>query len=105
MEDLVIQILLVFIGMISVIVVSYAVPYLKSKTTNEQMKQIEYWTQVAIEVIEDYYKNNPGQGEIKKEFVMDFMKGLGLNITEEQLGLLIDALVKEMNEIKQKKLE
>lgn len=105
MEDLVIQILLVIIGMISIIVSARLVPYINSKTTAEQRKNIEYWTEVAIQAIEDYYKNNPGEGIAKKEFVTNFIRGLGLNITDDQLSVLIDAIVKEMNEIKQEYLE
>lgn len=101
MNELAMQVLLLVIGLMSVIVATSLVPFIKSKTTNEQMKEIEYWTNIAIQAIENYYKDNPGQGEIKKEFVTDFIKNLWPNIKEEQLDLLIDALVKEMNEIKE----
>lgn len=101
MNELAMQVLLLVIGLMSVIVATSLVPFIKSKTTNEQMKEIEYWTNIAIQAVENYYKDNPGQGKIKKEFVTDFIKNLWPNIKEEQLDLLIDALVKEMNEIKE----
>lgn len=101
MNELVMQVLLLVIGLMSAVVAINLVPFIKSKATNEQMKEIEYWTNIAIQAIENYYKDNPGQGKIKKEFVIDFIESLGLNIAEEQLDILIDALVKEMNEIKE----
>lgn len=89
------RVILAIIGVISTVVTGFLIPYLKSKTTKEQRDDIEYWTTVAIQAIEVYYRNN-GEGKngpLKKEFVIKFMRSLGTKLSDDQLSALIDAVV------------
>ena len=101
MSEAMLQILLAVIGLLGVIVTSVVVPYVKSKTTNEQRENVEYWTSIAVQFIEQYYEDFPGQGAVKKEFVVEFMNKHGFKITTEQLDLLIEVIVDEMNKAKE----
>ena len=78
------------------IITYYVIPYLKSKTTSEQRKDLVYWMQLAIKVAEDLYKKE-GQGELKKKYVIDWLNQQGIKFTDEQLSLLIDMIVKYFN--------
>ena len=63
------------------IITYYVIPYLKSKTTSEQRKDLVYWMQLAIKVAEDLYKKE-GQGELKKKYVIELSRRLdNLEIT------------------------
>ena len=78
------------------IITYYVIPYIKSKTTSEQRKDLVYWMQLAIKVAEDMYNKN-GQGELKKKYVIDWLNQQGIKFTDEQLSLLIDMIVKYFN--------
>lgn len=36
-------------------------------------------------------------GDLKKKYVLDLLSKLGVNLTEEELNVLIEAAVKELN--------
>lgn len=106
-EDALVKIILALISLIGTIITVVLVPYIRTKTTKEQREEAEYWTNVAVEAIEDYYKlkGETGKGVLKKEYVMEFVIKSGIKISEDKLSLLIDKLVKEMNDAKEKLLE
>ena len=90
------QILLAVISIIGALITGVLIPYLKTKTTKAQREDVEYWTGIAIQAVEKYYEGQPQKGQVKKEFVMDFMTEHGYDISDEQMTLLIDALVEEL---------
>lgn len=90
----------ILISLISALVGYLLIPYLKSKTTTEQQQNIIFWVKVAVNAAEQIYKEK-GQGKQKKEYVLEFLKSLGLKVTEEEAEILIEALVLEMNKLKQ----
>lgn len=105
MDEGLVNILLALISLLGTIIVAVLVPYVRSKTTKEQRDKVEYWTDKAVKAMEIFYEGNPKQGPIKKETVIEFIVEMGIKIPEEQLSVLIDAIVKEMNDAKEKVLE
>ena len=84
------QILLAVIALLGTIMTKVLVPYVVSLTTEKQRKNIDYWVKVAVIYIEENY---PNLGEVKKADVTKIIKDMGLNITDLQLDMLIDAVV------------
>lgn len=105
MDEGLVNILLALISLLGTIIVAVLVPYVRSKTTKEQRDKVEYWTDKAVKAMEIFYEGNPKQGPIKKETVIEFIVEMGIKIPEKQLSVLIDAIVKEMNDAKEKVLE
>ena len=105
MSDAMLQIILALIGLLGTVLVYVVVPYFKSKTTKEQRDNIKFWTGIAVVAIEKYYEGKAGQGITKKQFVMDFIMDQGFDITEDQLSVLIDAVVEEIINKPKEKIE
>lgn len=101
--DAVVQIGTIIIALIGAVITYIIVPYFKSKTTKEQREGIAFWVKVAVNAAEQIY-NEKGQGKIKKEYVVEFLTSKGINITLQELDVLIEAAVKELN-LAQKQLK
>lgn len=86
----------VIIPILSAILTYLIVPLILSKTTKQQRENVYFWVQVAVSAAEMIYKEK-GQGKLKKEYVVDFLVSKGINITVQELDVLIEATVKELN--------
>ncbi len=91
----------VIIPILGAIITYLIVPLVKQKTTKEQRENIYFWVTVAVQAAEQIYKEK-GQGKLKKEYVVDFLVSKGINITIQELDVLIEAAVKELNIIQDK---
>ncbi len=98
-NEAIVQIGTILIALIGAIITYIIIPYIKSKTTGEQFRNIEYWVKVAVSAAEQIF-NQPGMGEKKKRYVINFLQDLGIKITIEQLEILIEAAVHEINKNK-----
>lgn len=87
----------VIIPIIGAVITYLIVPFIKSKTTIEQQKNIEFWVEIAVNAAEQIFGS--GLGEKKKQYVIDFLNSKGINITEKELDILIEAAVFEMNNV------
>lgn len=95
-NDVIIQVGTVIIALIGAVITYIVIPYIKSKTTSEQYKAIEFWVRVAVQAAEQLF-SQPGMGEKKKEYVINFLSDKGIKVTMEQLNALIEAAVHELN--------
>ncbi|WP_236915657.1 phage holin, LLH family [Clostridium sp. Cult2] len=93
----------VIIPLLGAILTYLIVPLVLQKTTKQQRENIYFWVKVAVSAAEMIYKEK-GQGKLKKEYVVDFLVSKGINITIQELDVLIEAAVKELN-LAQKALE
>ena len=91
----------VIIPVLGAIITYLIVPLIKQKTTKEQRENIYFWVKVAVQAAEMIYKEK-GQGKLKKEYVVTFLQSKGMNITMQELDVLIEAAVKELNIIQDK---
>lgn len=91
----------VIIPILGTILTYLIVPLIKQKTTKEQREEIYFWVKIAVGAAEQIYKEK-GQGKLKKEYVVDFLVSKGINITIQELDVLIEAAVKELNIIQEK---
>lgn len=91
----------IIIPILGAIITYLIVPLVKQKTTKEQRENIYFWVRVAVQAAEMIYKEK-GQGKLKKEYVVTFLQSKGMNITIQELDVLIEAAVKELNIIQDK---
>lgn len=84
------------IALIATVISVFLIPWIKSKTTDSQRKQLVEWTKIAVAAAEQIYIGS-GRGEEKKEYVLAFLKDAGFNIDLESVNAAIEAAVKQLN--------
>ena len=87
---------LLLITLVGMLLSAFAVPLLRAKTTKEQREYIQMLVNLAVLAAEQIY-NTPKMGKFKKAFVLKYLNGKGINITDNDLEVLIEAAVKELN--------
>ena len=90
------EIIMALIGLLGAIITGVLIPYIRSRTTKEQRENIYTIVQLAVKAAEQIYFK-PGQGEKKKEYVVNYLSAKGIKLTVEDLDVLIEAAVKELN--------
>lgn len=83
-------------ALIAALITAFLVPYIKSKTTAEQQKEINAWVKIAVSAAEQIYTGS-GRGEEKKEYVISWLREHGITVDEAKLDALIEAAVYELN--------
>lgn len=80
-----------------VVITCILVPFIRSKTTAEQQKEINAWVKIAVAAAEQIFKGS-GRGEEKKQYVIAWLKESGFTVDEAELDALIEAAVYELNQ-------
>lgn len=83
------------IALAGVVVSCVLIPYIKSKTTTEQQKEINAWVKIAVSAAEQIYVGS-GRGEEKKAYVIQWLRDHGITVDESKLDALIEAAVYEL---------
>ena len=79
------------------VVTCVLVPYIKSKTTAEQQKEINAWVKIAVSAAEQIYVGS-GRGEEKKAYVLEWLRAHGVTVDDEKLDAMIEAAVYELTQ-------
>ena len=74
----------------------FLIPWIKSKTTDAQRKELIEWVKIGVAAAEQLYVGQ-GRGEEKKQYVLDFLKQKGFKVDEESVVNAIEAIVKQLN--------
>lgn len=84
-------------ALIGVVITCILVPFIRSKTTAEQQKEINAWAKIAVSAAEQIFKGSR-RGEEKKQYVIAWLKERGFTVDENELDALIEAAVYELNQ-------
>lgn len=84
------------IALLAAVISVFVIPWLKSKTTEEQRKQLIAWVKIAVSAAEQIY-NGPGRGEEKKQYVLDFLAEQGFAVDDASVDAAIEAAVQQLN--------
>ena len=68
----------------------FLIPWIKSKTTDEQRKELHEWVKIGVAAAEQLYKGQ-GRGEEKKKYVLEFLASMGFTVDEEAINAAIEA--------------
>lgn len=85
------------LALVGAIITCVLVPYIKSKTTAEQQKEINAWVKIAVSAAEQIYKGQ-GRGEEKKAYVLEWLRERGVTVDEARLDAMIEAAVYELSQ-------
>ena len=80
-------------ALIAALITAFVIPYIKSKTTAEQQKEINAWVKIAVAAAEQIYVGS-GRGEEKKAYVIDWLRSHGITVDEEKLDALIEVQIR-----------
>ena len=73
----------------------YAIPYIKSKTSNDKLERMKAWAEIGVKAAEQIY-DGPGNGTAKKAYVLDFLTKHGYTVDFGELEALIESTVNNM---------
>lgn len=91
--DIIVKVLIPILG---TIITYILVPFLKQKTTKEQRENIYNLVKIAVKAAEQMH--DAGLINIpKKKYVINFLTSKGINITIQDLDVMIEAAVQELN--------
>lgn len=103
--ELIVKIVTIIIAIISVIITYVLIPFIKQKVSAEKIQDIILWVGKAVMAAEQLFISIPKSGEQKKELVLKFIKeylaSKNIEMTDEQINLLIESAVAELNKAKQ----
>ena len=85
------------VAIVCAIVTCVLIPYIKSKTTTEQQKEINAWVKIAVSAAEQIYTGS-GRGEEKKAYVLQWLRPHGVTVDDEKLDAMIEAAVYELTQ-------
>lgn len=98
MNDLVMEILKVIVMLAVLLVTRYLVPWIRAKIGAEELEQVKTWVNAAVLMAQQVYTAKPGPE--RKAIVVDMIRKMllkkNIDISEEQLDMLIEAAVKAM---------
>ena len=82
-------------ALLAAVITAVVIPYIKTKTTTDQQRQINTWVQIAVSAAEQIY-NGPGRGEGKKKYVVEWLRQHGVTVDADKLDAMIEAAVYDL---------
>lgn len=96
MSDEMFNIVKLVIMLLCAIISGYVIPWMREKYMQSELNTIVVWTGKAVKYAEMVFAT----GEEKKRFCMYFvermLKDVSINLTPEQMNVLIESAVKEL---------
>lgn len=83
------------IGLAATVVTCLLIPYIRSKTTAQEQKEINNWVRIAVAAAEQIYAG-AGHGDEKYQYVLSVLREHGLDVDESRVKALIESTVYEL---------
>jgi LL-H family phage holin len=98
MSDILFEVLKVVVMLAALLVTRYLIPWIKGKIGADKLSEIASWAKQAVLMAQQVYKD--WSGPDKKAYVTEFLKEIlelkNLDLSDEQINVLIEAAVKQM---------
>ncbi|MEG2679896.1 MAG: phage holin, LLH family [Oscillospiraceae bacterium] len=79
------------IVLIAALITAFLVPWIKSKVGQQNVEQLLVWVKIAVAAAEQIYTNL--DGDVKMQYVLDFLKSKGYKVDTEEIHNAIEAAV------------
>ena len=79
------------ITIISLLVTSFLIPYIKQRLSVEKYEDLKKWVNVGVKAAEQIYGSKTGQE--KKEYVVSFLRSKGITFDIDEVSALIESEV------------
>ena len=77
----------------------YLIPLIKEHASEKRLDQIKEWAKIGVEAAEKIYQTT-GQGTTKKGLVRNFLENKGVDLTEQEMNMLIESAVTQLDALK-----
>ncbi len=77
------------------LITTFVIPWIKSKTSADDLVQIKMWVKVVVQAAEMIFKET-GMGATKKEYVINFLEEKGFHLDYDSINNLIESAVLEL---------
>lgn len=94
-EEIVTIIVKAVVGVCTVLITGYLIPWLKSRLTEDGLNYVKEFVEFAVRQAEQYY--NSDEGQKKKAFVTDYIRAKFPNISDKDIDAIIEAVVNEVH--------
>lgn len=79
------------IALVSVIITTFLIPFLKKKLSVEKLEELKKWVGIAVNAAEQLYGSKTGQQ--KKDYVISFLLSKGIVFDIDEVTAMIEAEV------------
>ena len=94
------EIIEVVIMIISAVVSTFLIPYLRQRLGDEKREKLLFWVKTAVRAAEQIYGSKTGQQ--KKEYVVSFLLSKGIVVDIDEVTALIESEVHKLTDTKAK---
>lgn len=84
------------IALLSAMVTTFLIPYIKQKLSEEKQKKLMFWVQTAVKAAEQIYGSKTGQK--KKDYVIAFLLSKGIVFDVDEVTALVESEVYKLTE-------
>lgn len=85
-------ILQALVALIATIITVFVIPYIKSKTSAQQLEKAQIWTRIAVSAAEQLFSGT-ALGKQKKQYVLNFLAEHNIILDEAAVDALIESAV------------
>lgn len=85
------QIVTAVIGLLSALISAFLIPWIKSKIDDEKLQQADAIITIAVGAAEQLFKSTEGQ--LKKQYVLDYLKKKGITLDAATIEVMIENAV------------
>ena len=103
MRDIIMELLKLTIMIVAMLITRYVIPWLKAKTENDTMSVLIDWAMQAVLAAEQVHQAQPGSERkaIVTKFIKELLAQKNLELSDEEIDVMIEAAVKQMNAAKE----
>ena len=103
MRDIILELLKLTIMIATMLITRYAIPWIKAKTENDTMSVLIDWVMQAVLAAGQCHQAQSGaeRKAIVTRFIKELLAQKNLELTDEEIDVMIEAAVKQMNAAKE----
>ena len=87
------------IAVLSAVVTTFLIPYIRQRLSEEKQKKLLFWVQTAVRAAEQLFGGKAGQQ--KKEYVVAFLLSKGIVFDVDEVTALIESEVYKLTDMTQ----
>ena len=87
------------IAVLSAVVTTFLIPYIRQRLSEEKQKKLLFWVQTAVRAAEQLFGGKAGQQ--KKEYVVAFLLSKGIVFDIDEVTALIESEVYKLTDMTQ----
>lgn len=90
------QIVVAIIGLVSAVITTVLVPYIKTKLDVEQQKKLQMWIQIGVSAAEQLAKTGIIQKRDRKQYVLDLLAKHGMTADLDLIDAMLEGAVYDL---------